>query len=260
MLDRQPAEPRPGRARPGGRRRLEAAGVERVRDVAADVRVHAERVLEEEAAVLRDRRVLAKQVLEHRNARAGRVDRLRHLRKLHRVTEQDERPRGRAERERVRERDLPGLVDEEVIERPVELGPAEEPGRAGDELHLRVGEARVAPRRRDEAAGEDRVIPARRLLQPAELDACLGSDFFDLAEQVVDRLVARRGDADPLATRAGARSAARPSTSCPTRAALHEEVAALDLVHEPLHLFERLALHPAPPSGGSRRSSRSRCG
>ena len=36
---------------------------------------------------------------------------------LHRVAEEDERPRARAERERVGERELAGLVDEEVVER-----------------------------------------------------------------------------------------------------------------------------------------------
>ena len=162
--------------------------------------------------------MLAKQVLEHRNARAGRVDRLRHLRKLHRVTEQDERPRGRAERERVRERDLPGLVDEEVIERPVELRPAEEPGRAGDELHLRVGEARVAPGRLTKrpvktesprpttsSARGTRRLPRQRLLRPR--GAGCGSPCGSSR---------RRRPA--CRARAGARSAARQSTSCPTRA------------------------------------------
>ena len=61
----------------------------------------------------------------------------------------------------------------------------------------------------------------------------------------MDRLVARRGDADPLAAREQVHDQPRagPRLARPGRA-LHEEVAALDLVHEPLHLFERLALHP----------------
>ena len=105
---RPAASARPSRPRTPARapRGLEPALVERRRDVAADVRVHAPRVVEEEAAVLRNGRVLAEQVLEHRAPGAGRVDRLRHLRELHRVAEQDEVARRRA-RARARPRATP---------------------------------------------------------------------------------------------------------------------------------------------------------
>ena len=107
----------------------------------ADVRVHPAGALEEEAAILRDRLVLAEQVLEHRGAGAVGMDPLRDLGELERVAEQDERPRRGAHRERVGERDLAGLVDEEVVERLVELLVREQPGGAGDEVDLGVGEA-----------------------------------------------------------------------------------------------------------------------
>ena len=83
---------------------------------------------------------IAEEVLEHRAARVAGMDALRHLRELHRVAEQDERPRARAERERVGERGLARLVDEEVVERPVELLAREQPGGAGEEV--RVGSRR----------------------------------------------------------------------------------------------------------------------
>src|SRR5205085_2489511 len=77
-------------------------------------------------------------------------------------------------------------------------------------------------------------------LQPAEHDARLNRGLFDLAQQVVDRFVARRRDADALAaceqvddqarTGVGLAGAGRP---------LDEEVAALDPLDEPLRLFER---------------------
>ena len=102
--------------------RVEPALVERDGDVLADVGVHPPRALEEEPHVLGDRVTrLAEEVLEHRAARVLRVDALAHLRELHRVAEQHDRPRARAERERVGERCLARLVDEQVVELPVEL-------------------------------------------------------------------------------------------------------------------------------------------
>ena len=71
---------------------------------------------EEEAAVGRDRVGVAEQVLEHRRLRARRVDPLRDLRELLRVAEQDDVAGAGPERERVGERDLPGLVDEERVD------------------------------------------------------------------------------------------------------------------------------------------------
>ena len=55
--------------------------------------------------------MLAEQVLEHRVPGPGRVDRLGDLGELERVAEQDDVARGGAHRQRVGERDLPGLVD-----------------------------------------------------------------------------------------------------------------------------------------------------
>ena len=60
----------------------------------------------------------AEQVLEHREPARPRVGALRDLRELLRVAEQDDVARRGAERERVGERDLAGLVDEEVSTTP----------------------------------------------------------------------------------------------------------------------------------------------
>jgi hypothetical protein len=134
----------------------------------------------------------------------------------------------------------PGLVDEEVVERLVELRPAEEPGRAGDELDLRIGEVGL-PHALDPGAVVDRLrVTARLLLEPAEAG---WRDGLDLTQQVVDRLVARRGDAHALAGReqAGNEARSRPRLARAGRP-LHEQVAALDLARQSLHLVERLAL------------------
>ena len=68
------------------------------------------------------------------------MDALRDLGELERVAEQDDRPRRGAHRERVGERDLAGLVDDEHVERLVEILAREEPRRAGDQRELRIGE------------------------------------------------------------------------------------------------------------------------
>ena len=99
---------------------------------------------EEEPAVGRDCDVLAEQVLEHRPLGPLGVRALRHLRQLIRVAEQDERASGRSRREDVGERELPRLVDEQDVERPlgrveVDRRPRQRPARAGDELERRVG-------------------------------------------------------------------------------------------------------------------------
>ena len=101
--------------------------------------MHPEAPLEEEPAVLRDRGRVPEEMLEHGHAGALRVDALRDLGELEGIAQEDHVPRGCAHGERVSERDLSGLVDDEVIELPIQLGPREEPGRAGEELDLRAG-------------------------------------------------------------------------------------------------------------------------
>ena len=136
MLDRQEPQPRAERRRPRRAHRVgpQPALVELLRDVAADVRVQPERLLEEEAAVGRDRLLVADQVLQHGRVAAVRVRALDHLVELLRVADEHEVARAGAHRERVGERHLAGLVDEEVVERAVVLVAGEEPGGAGGEV------------------------------------------------------------------------------------------------------------------------------
>ena len=96
--------------------------------------------IDEQAALGRDRRVLAEQVLQHGHARARRVDRLRDLGELLGIAEQDHVARARAHRERVGERDLAGLVDQQVVERLVHLLAAEQPRGPGHEVVAAAGE------------------------------------------------------------------------------------------------------------------------
>ena len=193
--------------------------VELLGDVAADVGVQAVGALEEEAAVGRDRLLVADQVLEHRGVAAVGVRALDHLVELLRVADEHEVPRGRAHRERVGERDLPGLVDEEVVERAVVLGAREEPGGAGGEVA--VGARRRVGRRSRcvELVVADSGLPPLAFFRPLKLEPELAGGVLDRVEQVVDRLVARRGDADALAVREQVRDQpARTSRSCRSRA------------------------------------------
>ncbi len=204
----------------------------------ADVRVEPVGALEEEAAVGRNRRVVAEQVPQHRGAAPGRVRPLDHLVELLRIADEDDVPRRRPHRERVGERDLPGLVDEEVVERAVVVGIGEEPGGAGGEVAVdALGRCLDAL---DVRARVLRLgVAGARLLQPAVVEPELGGGVLDRVEQVVDRLVARRGDADALAVRHQVRDqpAGRPRLPRAGRP-LDDEVALVEREHELLHLVE----------------------
>ena len=73
--------------------------------------------------------------------------RLGDLRELLRVAEQDDVAGGGAQRERVGEGDLARLVDEQVVERAVDLLAAEVPGGAGGQVDAGIGERRRCRRR-----------------------------------------------------------------------------------------------------------------
>ena len=187
----------PPRARLGP---LEPPLVVRLGREGGDLRPQAPGVLEEDPALGRHRPLVAEQVLEHRHLRLLRLRALRDLRELVRVAEEDEVARRVTDRERVGERDLARLVHEERVEEAVEVRRTKSQRRARDELELRVEQVLPAVRGVDEAALEARLlVSARRLLAAVEREALLARLALDLAEELVDRLVAERGDADALA-------------------------------------------------------------
>src|SRR5207244_4066884 len=79
---------------------------------------------------------VAEQMLQHRCSGIPGVHALRDLAELKRIAEQHEIAGRNSDRERVRERDLTGLVDEQVVQGPIHFLPGEEPRSAGDELHV----------------------------------------------------------------------------------------------------------------------------
>ena len=131
---------------------------------------------------------------EHRRLGARRVRALRDLRELVRVAEEDEVPRRGADGDRVRERELPALVDEERVHVLVELLAREEPGRPREQLELGVEHRLVRVGAVDEAV---LVVPLPAPLLPAaELVAGLERRLLEVVEELVDRLVAERRHAD----------------------------------------------------------------
>src|SRR5439155_17755245 len=85
------------------------------------------------------------------------------------------------------------------VDRPVELIAGEEPRRPGDELELRVEHRVVRLGAVDEPPLEAGALLVTALLPAAEAVARLDRGGLDLLEELVDRLVAERSDADALA-------------------------------------------------------------
>ena len=89
-----------------------------------------------------------------------------------------------ADRERVGERDLAGLVDEEVVERLVACPRGEQPGGAGDQLHVAgVGKSPLSSEfsiSGSSSSDSNCVVRAAGLLQAAELGAAPRRELLDL--------------------------------------------------------------------------------
>ena len=223
-----PSRDAPPRARLGP---LEPAGVVGVGGEGGELGPQSPGLLEEDPAVGRHRPLVPEEVLE-----PGLLGLLGHralgdLRELVRVAEEDEVARRVTDRDHVRERDLPRLVHDQRVEEALELRVHEEPRRARDELELRVEQVLPSVRGVDEVALEARVlVSARRLLAPAEAEALPRAPRRSIsAEQLADRLVAERSDADAAAGlhQRHRRLRALPRLPRPGRA-LHEEVAPVE--------------------------------
>lgn len=103
---------------------LEAAVVDRVGDEAADVGMHPARAAKEDTEVGRNGGVAIEQVLEAGEAGVAGVAALDGLGELHLVADEDQVPGRLADGDRVGERDLAGLVHEQVVEPAGEIGAA----------------------------------------------------------------------------------------------------------------------------------------
>ena len=161
----------------------------------------------------------------------------------------------RSHRERVGERDLAGLVDEQVVERAVVVGVARTARRC-----RRRGRSRRSPRRRDVL--DDR--PRRRRTRgcrrspssrPSKWSPTSAAASSTSSSELVDRLVARRGDADRLALRDQVRDqpAGRPRLAGPGRALDHEMPRRRASATSRLHISSRSVVWTSRSNGSRRR-------
>jgi len=178
------------------------------------------------------------------------VHALGYLRELQGISEENQVAGGRAHGQRIRERDLAGLVDHQVVQRTVQLGAREEPRRPREELNIRGGirergVVRIAP---EEVAVELGFgIAGRRLLEPLEANAGVPGHPLDLGQEIVDGLVALRRDADAPT---GGEEVHDDPRACPCLAGswrtLEEEVAPVQPERVGFHFGEIDGLDPAP--------------
>jgi hypothetical protein len=205
--------------------------------------VHPPALLQEDAAIFRDRLVSVEEMLEHRRAASLGVHTLGHLCELKRVAEQDERVGRRPHGEGVGERDLPGLVDDEHVELPVQLLTRKQPRGTGDELRLGAEDIGQNLRRLDLVTTLVGGVPP---LEPREDEPLSPRAHLHLVQQVVDRLVALRGYADLLTGGDQRDDHLRASVRLPrARRALHIEVRAVERDGEGPLLVDPQSLHPS---------------
>lgn len=146
--------------------------------------------------------LVAEHVLEHAGPGAIGVRGLGHLGQLQRVAQQHHVGGRSRSDDRVGQRQLPGFVDQQdvdarVVARHVVAG--KQPGGSGDQVEVRVRAVLVRPRVFD--VGDRLLDVVRDLLhcsQAVEL-AFLLEQRHGLSKQVVDGVVAHRGDAHSLA-------------------------------------------------------------
>jgi hypothetical protein len=177
----------------------EPSVVNGLRNEAADIVVHAPGGAEEHPAVRWDGRLPHEQVIERRLPGMVRVNALNRLLQLHLVAEEDDVLRAGPHGDEMRHRDLPCLVHEEVVQGLVQLRVREQPGGAGHECSTGSDDRAVVGDVLDHSPVQEALL-AGALLDAPELDLLFRRAPLHGREQVVDGLVAVRGDADPRAS------------------------------------------------------------
>src|SRR5262249_34135858 len=153
---------------------------------------------------------------------------LRDLRQLVRIAEEHEVPRRMTDRDDVGERNLARLVHDQRVEEATEILASEEPRRAREALKLLVPQITQEGARVDEPALDAGAL-AGWLLTAPEREASPPRLPLDSVEEVGDRLVAERRDADPPARAHELDRGLRTLPRLPrARRPLHEEMAAIE--------------------------------
>ncbi len=181
-------------------RGAQPAVVDGVRNEAADRGVHAIGRVQKDAAISRDGGVAVQKVFQRGFARAAGMRALGRLAKLHLVAQQHDVARALAQRDQIRQADLPGFIHEQIIELLLEISPAEQPRRARHQLMARQVDPVVGKDVFDEVAVETGVVALlARLLGAGERQARLARRLLQAGQQVVDGVMAVGRDRDALA-------------------------------------------------------------
>ena len=120
---------------------------------------------------------------------------LRDLRQLIGVAEEDQVARRGRHRHRIGERELPALVDEERVHVLVHVAAREEPRVPARSWSSGSSIASFEPVQSTRRLSYG---PRPALLQPPKLEAASLRCLLEVVQELVDRLVAERGHADPL--------------------------------------------------------------
>ena len=173
------------------------------------------------------------------------MDRLRDLRQLKRIPEDDQVAGRGPAGERVRQRHLAGLVDDEVIEGAIPVLAGEEPRRARDHPVVAMETRRDVLEVVHPVVALVGAVGRRRgdLARHAQAEPALVGRGEHLAHEVVDGLVAlgHEPDALPGGDQLGHHPAAEPGLPGAGRA-LHHQVALLEVPREAELLLERRRL------------------
>ncbi len=108
---------------------------------------------------------------------------------LHLVADQHNISGANAHGDDVGQADLPGFIDEQIVETLVHLRSGKEPSRPRDQAESAIGGAFVVRRVLDGGAALDVLILARGLLHASEPHALPVRRRLDTRQQVVDGLV-----------------------------------------------------------------------
>src|SRR5215831_8024446 len=130
--------------------------------------MHPEAALEEDSTVFGDGWRSSEEVFQDGGATALRMHPLGHLSQLERIAQENYVASRGPHGQRVREGYLTRLVDHQMVERPIQLAPREEPGASRDQLDLstRMAGLRGVGFTRDERPLVHRLlVPRGRLLQ-----------------------------------------------------------------------------------------------
>jgi hypothetical protein len=98
--------------------------------------VHSPGARQEQTTVLSHGVLAGEQVFQHRAAGTLGMNALSDVWELLRIAEKYDVLRSGADRERIGQRHLPGLIDEQILDTLLHAFASEEPGRAGDQVGI----------------------------------------------------------------------------------------------------------------------------